>query len=1192
MLRAFPPVAKLPDSLTFGCRGRDNVNLVSPGHRPVFHDPSGRRMRWTLRIAVALGAAFLALCVVFLVSLVAVPVLPRTIGISEPVRRALRPHLPSPPLSRDARLPAWLVARERRRLLDALAHERRRTKTAEPAPAAGAPVTGAFYATWQETGLHSLRANASHLTHLFPLWLRLSLEGDHLDTRDWNLASTPHNLDVLRICREHHLRVMPVLSNAHDGVFDPAVAHRLLIDPAHQDTLARELGDWLVAHGCIGVNLDLENLAHADLGRVPPFVARLHRALARRNLSVSIDLEAEGEVPDAGAVAKACDFIVLMAYDEHFMNGDAGPLAGVGWLRDVIDRTRREVPGEKLVLGIGNYAYDWTEGRAPAEPMSYQEALYLASDQHPELAPADVVDFDSLSFQPTFQYDDEQGREHEVWMLDAVTAANSRSLALQRGVRGTALWVLGEEDPSVWSLLDRRHPDAPADSLALARTAFPYDVEFEGDGELLTVAAWPQPGERVLEVDHASGLFTDESYRRYPSSYLIQRHGFRDSCLALTFDDGPSDVWTPKLLDTLHELHVPATFFVVGANAERHPELITREWRDGHEIGNHSYTHPNLAAMSPRAIRLELNATQRVLQSTLGHSTLLFRPPYNADAEPTSAEEVAPMLEAARLGYATVGEYIDPQDWRLRTPEGQLRGPQDIADAVVERVASGHGNTVLLHDGGGDRHATIEAIRRFVPELRARGYRFVTVSELSRETRAQVMPAVSPRDRALLGGDRVAFDLLWFGQTVLQIAFLSGLVLGTLRVLFMTTLAVIAAWRQRRRERRLAASAAPAPPAPVVRASVVIAAYHEAPVINRTIAAVLASHVAPFEIIVVDDGSTDGTADVVLEEYGHDPRVHVLRQANAGKAAALNRGIAIAQGDVLVCLDADTLFAPGTLGALVAPFVDPRIGAVAGNVKVGNRINVWTRWQALEYITSQNLDRRAYAALDAITVVPGAVGAWRKDAVAAVGGFVSDTLAEDMDLTWRLRRAGWRITNEPRALGFTEAPDSLGTLYRQRFRWSFGTLQCLWKHRDAVGHVGWFGRLALPSLWVFQIVFPILSPIIDLQVLITLLLFVQGELTRGLLTQDWQPLPAAVESLSTVGFLYLFFFLLELAGASIAIRLEREKKGLLWWLFWQRFVYRQVMYAVVWRAVRTAVTGRMAGWGKLERKNTAVVDPA
>jgi cellulose synthase/poly-beta-1,6-N-acetylglucosamine synthase-like glycosyltransferase/peptidoglycan/xylan/chitin deacetylase (PgdA/CDA1 family) len=738
----------------------------------------------------------------------------------------------------------------------------------------------------------------------------------------------------------------------------------------------------------------------------------------------------------------------------------------------------------------------------------------------------------------------------------------------------------------VWSFLDRAQPRALPDSASLARTAYPYDVEFEGDGELLTVAALPQAGERALELDSATGLFTDEQYRRYPTSYLLQRHGFRDSCVAITFDDGPSPDWTPRVLDALRDLHVPATFFVVGENAERHPDLISREWREGHEIGNHTYTHPNLAAMSHAAVKLELNATQRVLQSTLDRSTLLFRPPYNADAEPTSAEEVAPILDAGALGYVTVGEYLDPQDWRLHEPDGRRRSPDDIANAVVARVLAGHGNTLLLHDGGGDRSATVAALRRFVPELERRGYRFVTVSELTHNTRDHVMPPVSPSDRALLGGDRVAFNLLWFGQTVLHVAFLAGIVLGTARVLFVTALALAAWWRERRK-RRL-----PVPAAPPASVSVVIAAYNEAPVIARTVSSVLASRVAPLEVIVVDDGSSDDTAGTVERMFGDEPRVHVMRQANGGKASALNRGIGSARGELLVCLDADTLFTPDTLGRLVAHFTDPRVGAVAGNVKVGNRINVWTRWQALEYITSQNLDRRAYALLDAITVVPGAVGAWRRGAVQAVGGFVPDTLAEDMDLTWRLRRAGWRIANETHALGFTEAPDSLPTLYRQRFRWSFGTLQCLWKHRAALGRVGWFGRLALPTLWVFQIGFPILSPIIDLQVLVTLVMFVQSWLTRAFLTQDWQPLPNAVESLSTVAFLYLFFFLLELLGAAVAIGLERERKRLLWWLFWQRFVYRQVMYAVVWRAVRTAITGRLAGWGKLERKNTAVLDEA
>ncbi|HEV2104988.1 MAG TPA: glycosyltransferase [Candidatus Eisenbacteria bacterium] len=1159
---------------------------MTPPRGPVFHDPTGRRLAWTLRISVALGAVFLAIAALFLVSLVAVPVLPPTAGLSVPMRRALRPHLPEA-LRKETRVERFLLGRERRQLLDQIARDERTARARRGRPPRGAvpppAIVAAFYATWQETGLHSLRANADHITHLMPIWLRIGADARSLDTRDWNLLYTPHNLDVLRIVRQHHIAVMPVLSNAHEGEFDTELAHRLLTSPPDQDRLVRELRDWLRQHGFIGVNVDLENLGEADARLVPAFLARLRRALAPAHLQLSFDLEVEGNVPDAAACARECDFVVLMAYDQHFMSGDAGPLCGINWFRAALDRTLAQVPANKLVLGLGNYGLDWTYGRAPAEALTYQEALYLAADNHPEQRPAQVVDFDSLAFNPTFQYDDEQGRDHEVWMLDAVTSANERMLALERGVRGSALWVLGSEDPSVWSFLDRRAPGLAPDSTALARTSFPYDVEFEGDGEILSVASLPQPGERALDRDGPTGLYSDEEYVHYPTSFLLHRQGFRDHELALTFDDGPSSGYTPRILDELETLKVPGTFFVIGENAERNPDLIEREWRDGDEIGNHTYSHPNIAAVSKQRVRFELNATQRVLQADLGHSTLMFRPPYNADAEPTSADEVTPIIDAARLGYITVGEYLDPQDWQLRTPDGRRRTAQEIAQTVLDRVHGGHGNTILLHDGGGDRTATVAAIDLIVPELEREGYRFVRVSDLAGVPRDVIMPPLGPEDRAMRTTDRVAFELLYLTQNFLFWAFMLGIVLGAARVLWVAALAILARARERRRVW---------PEAPPPAVSVLIAAYNERPVIRGTIEAVLANTLAPLEVIVVDDGSHDGTADEVLRHFPDPGRVRLVRQPNSGKAAALNRAIELSRGEVLICLDADTLFTPETIARLVRHFADPRVGAVAGNVKVGNRVNVWTRWQALEYITSQNLDRRAYALLNAITVVPGAVGAWRRAAVTAAGAFRSDTLAEDMDLTWRIRRAGWRIDNESGALGFTEAPDSLLSLYRQRFRWSFGTLQCLWKHRGALGRFGWFGRVALPTLWVFQIFFQVLSPIIDLEIVYTLVRVAQGYLTRALLTADWQPLPQAVESLSTVGFLYLFFFLLELFGASVAFWIERERKRLLLWLFWQRFVYRQVMYAVVWRALRTAIVGRHAGWGKLERKGTARVETA
>ena len=1134
-------------------------------------------------LAVVAGAILLVVVALFTLSLVAVPALPQLRDLGPALQRAARPRLPARPTRERL-----LAARERASLMRAIAqderdHASRRARVPASAPGDGTPViTGAFYADWQETGIHSLRANAEHLTHLFPVWLRLDASGRGLDTRDWDPGLTPRNMEVLQLCRDHHIEIHPVLSNADEGVFDPARAHRLLADTSSQTALANTLRGWLVSHGFRGLNVDLENLAPGDPERVPGFLARLRRAFTADGLALSFDLEIDGQTPPPGPVSLSCDFVVLMGYDEHGRQDPPGPLSGVRWFEQALDRTLRAIPASRLVCGIGGYGYDWTRGRPSADALTYQQAISLANDERPDERPEDVVDFDAGDLNATFEYRDDDGHAHEVWFLDATSAANQRTLALDRGVRGTAVWALGSEDPDVWNVVDRARPEARPDSARLAVTRYPLDVDFQGDGELLAMRSFPSDGRRTLERDPVTGLFTDEVYHRYPSPFVVSREGYLPRTIALTFDDGPTWPWTARILDVLAADSVRATFFVVGTNAERHPELMRRIWAEGHEIGNHTFSHPNLAEVSPQRAQLELNATRRVIESEIGRSTVLFRAPFSADAEPTTADEVTPIRRAAQLGYVTVGATLDPEDWNL--VEGDARGASrprtswDIAIAVLRQLRELRGNAVLLHDGGGDRSRTVEALRMLIPALKREGYRFVTASALAGLTRDQVMPAPAPHERALRGVDRATFEATFLVQTFLYWAFLTAIGLGAARVLWVTTLALLAA----RRERRL-----PVTEGPRLSVSVLIAAYNEHNVIAHTIEAALASHHAPLEVIVVDDGSSDGTPESVAPLVARDGRVRLLRQANAGKAVAMNRALAAARGDVLVCIDADTLIAATAIGWLVRHFGDPEVGAVAGNVKVGNPVNLWTRWQSIEYVVSQNLDRRASALLNAVTVVPGAIGAWRRDAITRAGGYVADTLAEDMDLTWRLRRAGWRIANEPRALGFTEVPDHLQGLLRQRFRWTFGTLQCLWKHHDALGRFGWFGRVTLPSLWLFQIAYQVLSPLIDLQVLLTLLHVATTYVSTALVTREWRPMPQAMEACAGIVTLFVVFFLLELLGALVAFRLERERTRSLGWLFWQRFVYRQIMYVVALQSIARAIAGRRAGWGKLERRGNA-----
>ena len=1145
----------------------------------IFFDPSRRRWWWVKRLGTLFGLLAVVTISVWLVSLFTIPFLPGIDGITSPIRRTLRRsfHLPR----HQTRMQQFLLKKERGKFLAQVEHDKKieNARAARPLIKAN-NIVAAFYAPWLETGLHSLKANASHMTHLMPSWVHLAEDAKGLDLHDWNPALVPHNIEVLRIARENNLNIMPVFSNAQMSDFDSKRVHIMLNDPALQADIIFKLRQWVLMNNFQGINVDLENIPDADYPLYLPFLRRLKTSFAQYRLGVSADLEAGRDI-DWREAAAICDFVVVMAYDE---NGSAtkkpGPIASMNWYLGVLDHALREIPREKLVLGLANYAYDWAEGRDWADPLNYQSALITAEKYRPDETPEQIVDFDDSKLNPTFEYDDDAGTHHVVWFLDAVTAANQWLLAQNRGVQGVAVWVLGSTDPSIWNFIDRNRMNRPPDMRALQKVEFPYDVDFEGEGEIAHVDAEPTKGSRSLEIDPRTGLALDESYHKFPKSFVIGRSGYQPKMIALTIDDGPADPYTSQMLDELKQYDVKATFFLIGQNAERYPNLVRRIWNEGHEIGNHSFTHPNIGAIPERQAKLELTVTQRVFQSLLHRSTVLFRPPYNADAEPTTLEEVKPIQLASSLKYITVLEFIDPQDWNTQTVENGTihhRTAEEMLTSVELQLKTEHGCSILLHDGGGDRSETVKLIPLLIDRLRSEGYTFVTVSQLIGKTRDDVNPPVQQKDMLLLANDRIIFEAIYLFELFLSIAFISAIILGAARVFFVTLLALVS--KIKSRHAKYDDTYHPS-------VSVVIAAFNEEKVISRTIRAVLANRYEPLDVIVVDDGSKDGTSAEVSRDFGENPKVRLLRQENGGKASALNRGIAQASGEIIIALDADTIFARQTIHNLVRHFTDPKVGAVAGNVKVGNRLNPLTYWQSIEYVTSQNLDRRAYTVINSVPVVPGAVGAWRREAILTSGGYTTDTMAEDMDLTWRIRRNHYRIETDSDAIGYTEVPDSFATLFRQRFRWAFGTLQCLWKHRRMVGRYGWFGTVMLPTLWLFQVVFQILSPLIDLEILWTVSRVLGAWYWHGLHTLDWQPLPQALASLYVIGFMYAFFFVVELIGSAVAFKLDREDGRVLVWLFWQRFLYRQLMYAVLLKSLKTAISGIRAGWGKLDRKGT------
>ncbi len=427
------------------------------------------------------------------------------------------------------------------------------------------------------------------------------------------------------------------------------------------------------------------------------------------------------------------------------------------------------------------------------------------------------------------------------------------------------------------------------------------------------------------------------------------------------------------------------------------------------------------------------------------------------------------------------------------------------------------------------------------------------------------------RDHLAARIDLGLFELVGFAIRALGFLFAAAISLGIARALVLSALALLSGWKDLRRKRP--------PIRPDTFVSVLIPAFNEEQVIERSVSHVLASTNVRLEVIVIDDGSKDRTSEIVREAFRDDERVQLITLANGGKARALNHGLEVAKSEIVIALDADTQFEPDTIARLARWLVaDEGLAAVAGNAKVGNRVNLVTKWQALEYVTAQNLERRALARLGAMTVVPGAVGAWRKKAIAEVGGYPPETLAEDQDLTIAVQRAGWRVAYDQSAIAWTEAPGTFHQLARQRFRWAFGTIQCAWKHKGIMqsGKPRGLALIGLPQTIMFQLVFALVSPIIDLALAINLFWTFSSLHEHGF--------TAVKGDLGRVALFWAIFAAIDLTAGLIAFALERrENWKLMAWLLPQRFGYRQLMYYVVIKAVIQALRGPRVGWSSIQR---------
>ncbi len=1093
--------------------------------RPIFYDASGNRRRWSIRTLAALLLLVIMATIGFAFTVIAVPVPRPLYPLGE--RSQARPL--SEQVGRLRRAAgAWLPTQTGRGTADRI-------------------LSVGFYVPWDPDSRASLVRNIAVLDWIVPTLASITDGG-----RTVRVEPDPGLQRVLNAAanRPH---VLPMVQNAANDKWDGAGMAAILASPKRRAALVAWSEQFVASQNGQGIAFDFEELPPSAQPAYLHFLGDVRARFAPKGWMVTLAVPVGDPAWNLRSYAKIADRLFVMDYDEHSPGDEAGPIASQSWFVENLRSALRQIPPGKAIVAIGNYAYDWHGGTT--DNMTVEEA-WLASNES-----AAPIIFDKASGNANFSYE-ENGAVHRIWMLDAASAWNQMRAAQAAGVAGVALWRLGSEDPGYWQALAGWRKATPPDMSVVKALG---SVDVEGAGEVLRIEATPRDGKRVLTVD-TSGLIRDQIFATLPTPYVVRRGGNRPGMVALTFDDGPDGTWTPPILDILKAKKAPATFFIVGENAISHPLLLNRIIADGSELGNHSYTHPNLAQVSDLGIRLELNATQRLVEAYTGRSLRLFRAPYFGDAEPTTADELGPALVAQQNGYLNVGLHVDPGDW-------QRPGAQAIVDATLASVAR---NTpaqsqqiVLLHDGGGDRSQTVAALPAIIDGLRARGYTLVPISTLAGLPAKVVMPEVTGWDlmqvRADIGIFLILAAILW----TIKWLFFVAIALGMARAVLMATLALRSHFRR---------SIAP-PPVDTARfVSILIPAFNEATVIEHSIQRVLASTDVEIEVIVIDDGSTDGTADVVRNGFGNDARVRLVVLQNGGKARALNAGLTFATGDVIIALDADTQFEITTVARLARWFSYPGIGAVAGNAKVGNRVNLVTRWQAIEYVTAQNLERRALTQFDAITVVPGAVGAWRRAVLDAVGGYPVDTLAEDQDLTIAIQRAGWRVGYDASAVAWTEAPETFRALGKQRFRWAFGTLQCLWKHRAIFRTRKPLGLalVGLPQAWLFQIAFAMVSPIIDLALVVSLVDTVLRVAQHG-----WAQTQSDVLMMAAY---WLAFTTVDVLCGAVAYWLEsghfRYPAHL---LVAQRFAYRQLMYSVVLRAVSAALTGPWIGWGKLER---------
>ncbi|HWJ48850.1 MAG TPA: polysaccharide deacetylase family protein, partial [Candidatus Udaeobacter sp.] len=828
---------------------------------PVFYDPRRARWKWLRRLFDATAVLASALLIFFVYSALRDEPLPELLFF--PQKRPLK----------ALKETEKEKAKERARKAAARSHRKTKLAASQVTLNQEEGIRAAFYVPWDAASFSSLRSYAHQIDMLFPDWLHVFTPDGHLRGVD---DQTNKYFDVVQGDRVLPVddQVMPFLNadntavevfpmvNNSDGANWVDVSE-FLNNADSRAVFRRQAGQFLSSGRFRGLLIDFEAFPASGQPGYVALVREMSGDLHARGMKLYVAVPPHNDEFDYPSIAAAADGVVLMNYDEHYPGAASGPVASQDWFEQNLKYATGVIPKEKVICAIANYGYDWVQkpkkGTLPPEvhdgSVSVQDAWLAARDSDED------VNFDDDAMNPHFSYLDERNLRHDIWFVDAVTALNQMRAAQSMGIKTFALWRLGSEDRSLWRVWDMPGDTGAPDKL---RDVPPgADVDMEGQGEILRIEDKPVHGTRDISVDASSKMIDDEVFQTLPEPYRVARYGYSPNKVVITFDDGPDPEWTPKILDVLKAKHATATFFLIGIQADKFSGLAKRIYSEGNTIGNHTFTHPDVTNMSTPLIKAELNLTERLFASMLGVRTTLMRPPYAIDEEPDTADQVRPLEIPQEMGYITIGNRIDPNDWS----DSPHRTAEQITDYVLSHLPPCQvenlrcGNIVLLHDGGGDRSETVRALPMIIDGVRARGYEIAPVYELLNMQRADVMAPLPRGEKWAAWLDRLGFWLFDFGVVSITWIFLVGDLLMTGRLLFIGAAAVY----DRLHEKIFGKPAEVASYKPKV--AVLIPAYNEEKVIERTVRAALNSNYPNLRVIVIDDGSKDRTLEVARNAF-------------------------------------------------------------------------------------------------------------------------------------------------------------------------------------------------------------------------------------------------------------------------------------------------------------------------------------